>query len=114
MPAQLNLEPPVFEEDIGDLGAYLALPSTISRASSVTINSSNSSPGFTTDDELDHPSSSGTARTQSFGPSSSSHSLSIGVSRFQSLISAQEGSSPRPLRQKIDALEVDPISVARI
>lgn len=114
MPAQLKLEPPVFEEDIGDLSPYLALPSTTSRASSVTINSSTSSPGFTTDDELDHPSSSGTPRTQSFDPSSFSHSLAIAVSHSQSLISAQEGSSPRPLRQKIDALEVDPISVARI
>ena len=119
IPSQLKLDPPVFEEDIGDLSPYLALPSTSSRASSVTINSSTSSPGFTTDDELDHPTSSGTPRKQSFGfhltPSSSSHSLATSVSRSQGLLPVQkEGSSPRPLRKEIDALEVDPISVAKI
>ena len=117
IPSQLKLDPPVFEEDIGDLSPYLALPSTSSRASSVTI-SSTSSPGFTTDDELDHPSNS-TPKKQSFGfhlsPSSSSYSLATSDSRFQGPLPVQkEDSSQRPLRKEIDVLEVDPISVAKV
>ena len=118
--SQLKLEPPVYEEDIGDLSPYLSLPSTISRASLATINSSTSSPGFTTDDELDHPSSSGTLRNQSFGfyltPPSASYSLKTSVSRCQGLppVTVQQDSSPRLLCKEIDTLEVDPISVAKI
>lgn len=114
------------EEDIGDLSPYLPLPSTTSsrassRASIATINSSscsNTSPGLTIDDELDHPSSSGTPRNQSFGfyltPSNDSYSLTTNVSRSQDLPPVQKDSSPRPLCKEIDALEVDPVSVAKI
>ena len=118
-PSQLKLDPPVFEEDIGDLSPYLALPSADSRASSASINSFTSSPGFTTDDELDHPSSPETPRKQSFGfhlaPSNSSHSLAASVSRPQDTLPLQRGdSSPRPLRKEIDALEVNSMSVTNI
>ena len=112
IPSQLKLEPPVYEEDIGDLSPYLSLPSTTSSTASLaTINSSISSPRFTTDDELDHPTSSGTPRNQSFGftPSSASYSL---TTRSQDLL--QKDSSPRPLCKEIDALQVDPISIAKI
>ena len=126
IPSQLNLEPPVDEEDIGDLSPYLSLPSTTSsrassRASLATIYSSNcstTSPGFTKDDELDHPSSSGTPRNQSsdfhLTPSNDSYSLTTSVSRFQDLPPVQKDSSPRPLCKEIDALEVDPVSVVKI
>jgi hypothetical protein len=122
IPSQLKLEPPVDEEDIGDLSPYLSLPSTTtsSRASLATINSSSysiTSPGFTTDDGLDHPSSSGTPRNRSFGfhltPSSDSFSLRTNVSRSQER-PVQKDPSPRPLCKEIDALEVDPVSVAKI
>jgi hypothetical protein len=120
IPSQLKLEPPVDEEDIGDLSPYLSLQSTTSsRVSLATINSSITSPGFTTDDELvDHPSSSGTPRNQSFSfhltPSSDSYSLTTSVSRSQDLPPVQKDPSPRLLRKEIDALEVDPVSVAKI
>ena len=123
IPSQLELEPPVDEEDIGDLSPYLSLPSTTtgSRASLATINSSSYSitfPGFTKDDGLDHPSSSGTLRNQSFGshftPSSDSYSLTTSVSRSQELPPVQKDPSPRPLCKEVDALEVDPVSVAKI
>jgi len=133
IPPQLKLDSPVYEEDIGDLSPYLALPSsTSSRASSATINSSiASSSSVITDDELDlevSPSSSGTPRKQSFGldldHSSSSHSLAKFVTKPRQLSRSQtlprvpqlkkEDSSPRPLRNGINALEVDPISVAKI
>ena len=121
IPSQLKLDSPVYEEDIGDLTPYSALPS--SRASSATINSSiASTPGCTTDNEVDEeisPNGSGTPRKQSFGfhlAPSSSHSLSTrSRPRPQVLPPVQkEDSSPRPLRKEIDALEVDPISVAKI
>ena len=129
IPSQLKLDAPVDEEDIGDLSPYLVLPSsTSSRASSATINSSTaSSPGFTTEDELDieiSPDSSGTPKKRSFGlhlgPPSSSYSLPARpreLSRFQAPHVSQlekEDSSPRPLRNKINALEIDPISVAKV
>lgn len=123
IPSQLVLEPPVYEEDIGDLSPYLSLPSATSSRTSLatTINSSSfsiSSPGFATDDELDHPSSSGTPRNQSFGfhltSPSASYSLTTSVSRSQSLPPVQKDSSPRPLCKEIDALEVDPVFVAKI
>ena len=131
IPSQLKLDQPVYEEDIVDLSPYFALPvSSSSRASSATINSSiTSSIGFTTDDEsLDFensPSSSGTPRKQTFGfhlaPSNSSHSLttrSHHISCPQARLSVpqlgNEDSSPRSLRVEIDALEVNPISVAQI
>ena len=125
IPSQLELEPPVDEEDIGDLSPYLSLPSTTtgSRASLATINSSSYSitfPGFTKDDGLDHPSSSGTLRNQSFGshltPSSDSYSLTTSVSRSQvrDPPTVQKDTSPRPLCREIEALEVDPESVAKI
>ena len=118
IPSQLKLEPPVYEEDIGDLSPYLSLPSTISSSTSLaTINSSicsTSSPGFATDDELDCPSSSGTPRNPSFGfhldPPSASSSLTTSVSRSP----VQKDSSPTPLCKGIGALEVDPVSVAKI
>ena len=105
IPSQLMLEPPVHEEDIGDLSPYLSLPSTTSSASLATINSSTSSPGFTTDDESVHPSS-GTPRNQSFGftPSSTQGLPPV----------IQKNSSPTPLCKEINALQVDPISVAKI
>lgn len=106
IPSQLKLEPPVHEEDIGDLSPYLSLPSTTSSASLPTISSSTSSPGFTTDDESDHPSS-GTPRNQSFGFTPSG-------ARSQGLPPVQKDSSPTPLSKEIDALQVDPISVAKI
>jgi hypothetical protein len=122
IPSQLNLKPPVDEEDIGDLSPYLSLPSTTSsRASIATINSSScsiASPGFTREYELDHPSTSGTPRNESFGfhltPSSDSYSLTTNSSRSQGLPSVQKDSSPRPLYKEIDALEIDPVSVAKI
>ena len=119
IPSQLKLEPPVYEEDIGDLSPYLSLPSTTSSSASLaTINSSSystSSPGFATDDELelDRPSSSGTPRNPSFGfhltPPSTSSSLTTSVSRSP----VQKDSSP-PLCKGISALEVDPASVAKM
>ena len=124
IPSHLKLEhePPVDEEDIGDLSPYLSLPSTTSsRASLATINSSScstSSPGFTTDDELDHSISSGTPRNQSFGfhltPPSASYSLTTSVSRSHGLLPVQKDFSPRPLCKEIEALEVDPLCVAKI
>lgn len=119
---KLELEPPVDEEDIGDLSPYLLLPSTTSsRASLATINSSsysNTSHGFTTDDELDHPSGSGTPTNQSFGfhlaPPSVSYSLTTRVSCSQDFPPEQRDLSPRPLRKEIDELEIDPVSVAKI
>ncbi|KAF8813388.1 DUF1630-domain-containing protein [Phlegmacium glaucopus] len=133
IPSQLKLDSPVYEEDIGDLSPYLVLPSsTSSRASSATINSSiPSSSSFTTDDELDRdisPSNSGTPRKRSFGlhldPSNSSHSFAKLVTKPHQLAHSQtlpgapqlekEDLSSRPLRNEIDALEVDPVSVAKI
>ena len=129
IPSQLNIEPPVDEEDIGDLSPYLSFPSTTSsRASSsvslATINSSscsNTSPKLTKDHEFDHdddPSSSGTPRNQFFAfhltPSNDSYSLTTNVSRSQGLPPVQKDSSTRPLCKEIDALEVDPVSVAKI
>lgn len=111
IPSNLKLDPPVYEEDIGDLSPYLALPSsTSSRTSSTTINSS-------IDDESDNGLSAGTPREQSFGfhltASSSSHSseTSYHPPVAQSM---SEHSSPRPLRNEINALQVDPASIAKI
>ena len=99
---------------------------TSSRASSATINSSiASSVNFTTHDELHLLSSSDTPTKQSFGfhlaPSSSSHSLAKNVTQLSRSPAfppvpqlEKEDSSPRPLRNEIYVLEVDPVSVEKI
>ena len=54
VPAELKLDGPLYEEDIGDLSPYVALPlSTSSRTSSTTINTSYSAWSTFTRSELD-------------------------------------------------------------
>jgi len=140
VPSELNLEPPLYEEDIGDLSPYLALPSsTSSRASSSTVGSSLTtySPRTWSDDELNssfvQPSSSATSETvetprkQVFSVqllSPSSPSLSKFPSRPRELARSQtlprtfqtekRSSLPRPIHNEIIALEVDPVSVEKM
>jgi len=141
VPSELKLDPPLYEEDIGDLSPYLALPSsTSSRASSSTVGSSlatYSPRNNWSDDELNSScvqlSSSATSETvetprkQVFSvqlPSPSSPSLSKFPSRPRELARSQtlprtfqiekRSSLSRSIHNEIIALEVDPVSVERM
>ncbi|KIM35253.1 hypothetical protein M413DRAFT_20781 [Hebeloma cylindrosporum] len=137
---KLKLDHPIYEEDIGDLSPYLALPSsTSSRASSSTVGSSVAarSRNNWSDDELDAsdlhlssritPETVDTPRKQVFSVqllSPSSPSLSKFPSRPLELARSQtlprtfqiekRSSLPRPIRNEIIALEVDPVSVEKM
>ncbi|KAF8150895.1 hypothetical protein B0H34DRAFT_666138 [Crassisporium funariophilum] len=140
VPTELKLDSPLYEEDIGDLSPYLPLPSsTSSRASSTTIGSSiaASSPrnNFTDEEqELDIPLSSRqspgtitTPRKQLFGfqlASPSSPSLAKFPARPRQLSRShtlprvfqieKKDSVPRAVHAEINALAVDPVSVAKM
>jgi hypothetical protein len=138
-PSELKLDVPLYEEDIGDLSSYLRLPSsTSSMASSSTLGSSLatlSPQNPWADDELDAsdvplsshitPGSLDTPRKQTFSvqlPSPSSPSLSTfpskprGLSRSQTLPRTflTDKPLPRPVRNEINALGVDPVSVEKM
>ena len=141
VPSELKLDPPLDEEDIGDLSPYLALPSsTSSRASSSTVGSSlaaYSPRNNWSDDEFDaldvplsnhtSPEAVETPRKQVFSfqlLSPSSPSLSKFPSKPRELARSQtlprtfqiekRNSLPRPIRNEIIALEVDPASVEKM
>ena len=141
VPSELKLDPPLDEEDIGDLSPYLALPSsTSSRASSSTVGSSlatYSPRNNWSDDELDAsdvplsgditPETVDTPRKQVFSVqllSPSSPTLSKFPSRPRELARSQtlprtfqkekRNSLSRPIRNEIIALEVDPVSVEKM
>ena len=122
IPSELKLDSPPYEEDIGDLSPYFALPSsTSSQASSTTINSSFSAYTPTEDDiQLGSPRTIRTPRKDSFSvhlPSPSSPSLSKFPSVPRQLSRSQTLPRKQPQRQiqtEISALAVEPVSVAKM
>ncbi|KAF8969105.1 hypothetical protein BDZ97DRAFT_264108 [Flammula alnicola] len=131
-PTALNLEPPVDEEDIGDLSPYLSLPSSTSSRASSSTSIGTSSPRALTDDELDSdiplsshttPGAPDTPRFTLQLPSPSSPSLSKFPSRPHVLRSntlprtfqvERESTEPRQIHTEINALHVDSISVSKM
>lgn len=144
VPAELKLEAPEYEEDIGDLSPYMSFPSsTSSRASSSTLSSSiaESHPRNTSthdhDDDLDHdipssnnlfPGSVETPKKSTFSlplPSPSSPFLAppnvpkrpSQISRSHTLprnFQLEKEQNVRPLNTEINALPVDPVSIAKM
>ncbi|CAA7266811.1 unnamed protein product [Cyclocybe aegerita] len=131
IPSELKLDQPLYEEDIGDLSPYLALPSsTSSRASSATTSSSYSPRNYT-EEELDSdiPLSSKdspvTPRTGSFSfHSPSSPSLAKFAARHRQVSCSQtlprlfqtekRSSTPRKIQVEINALTVDSSSIEKM
>lgn len=138
VPAELDLEAPEYEEDIGDLSPYINFPSsTSSRASSSTVSSSlaESHPRniYTDDEDLDQdiplandlsPVSAETPKKSNFSlplPSPSSPSLvpkrPSQFLRSQTLprgFVLEKERIPRRIQTEINALPVDPVSVAKM
>ncbi|KAF9560706.1 DUF1630-domain-containing protein [Agrocybe pediades] len=124
VPAELNLDSPLHEEDISDLSPYLGLPSsTSSQASSSTVNSSLYAPSPRTDDD-DTPGSFQTPTKYSFShnPLASSVEPSPVPERSQQFESRaqtlprgfQLGKAERAIRKEIKSLTVDTNSVEKM
>ncbi|KAF4613826.1 hypothetical protein D9613_007981 [Agrocybe pediades] len=124
VPAELNLDSPLHEEDISDLSPYLGLPSsTSSQASSSSVNSSLYAPSPRTDDD-DTPGSFQTPTKYSFShnPLASSVEPSPVPERSQQFESRaqtlprgfQLGKAERAIRKEIKSLTVDTNSVEKM
>lgn len=136
VPAHLKLEPPEYEEDIGDLSPYLVLPSSTSSRTSSSSISASSLRNALSDDDLDYadpfsshtsPGSIETPKRLTFSlqySSPSSPSLSSPLvkprrlSRSQILPRVSQAEKgiveARIIHTEINALAVDPVSTEKM